>query len=351
MSKYFLFLKSCVIINQKRKFMSRTILTGIKPTGVPHIGNYFGAIKPSIESSFESENECVFFIADYHALTTIKDRETIIKNTFELACIWLACGLDPSKVIFYRQSDIPEIFELAWILSCQTPKGLMNRAHAYKNKVESNRENGEEDDINVNMGLYNYPILMASDILIFNSNFVPVGKDQLQHIEIARDIAKTFNKNFGATFVMPKPQIDNDLSVVLGLDGQKMSKSYGNVIPIFAEEKELKKLIAKIVTDSSLPNEPKSTDCAIFKLYKLFASSEEILNFESRFLNGISWAEAKECLYNKICDYFKDMKVKYDFYKSNPNIVEEILENGAKRARKIAQDTINRVRKAVGIDK
>ena len=230
--------------------MKKRVLTGIKPTGYAHLGNYFGAIKPSIEMSNSSENDCYYFIADYHALTTIKTREELQEYTYNIACTWLACGLDPNKVVFFRQSDIPEDLELNWILCNLTPKGLMNRAHAYKAVVEKNEANGDDRDLGVNMGLYNYPILMTADILLFDSNYVPVGQDQTQHVEIARDIALNFNKRYGEAFVLPEVMTNKETAVLVGLDGRKMSKSYGNTIQLFADENTLKKSINRIVTDS-----------------------------------------------------------------------------------------------------
>ena len=221
----------------------KRILTGIKPTGYAHIGNYFGAIKPAIEKSKNPENECFYFIADYHALTTLKTKEELKEYTYNIACTWLACGLDPEKVVFYKQSDVPEVFDLNWVLSNVTPKGLMNRAHAYKAVVEKNEEQNQDKDFGVNMGLYNYPILMAADILLYDTNLVPVGLDQKQHIEIARDIAEYFNKKYGTCFVEPDCLIDEESAVLVGLDGRKMSKSYGNTIQLFTDEKTLQKSI------------------------------------------------------------------------------------------------------------
>ena len=245
--------------------MKQVVLTGIKPTGTPHIGNYLGAIKQAIEMSENSEYDNFYFIADYHALNSLKTKEDLQQFYRELACTWLACGLNPEKVMFYRQSQVPETTELCWILMNVTPKGLMDRAHAYKACTQANKERGVDPDDGINMGLYNYPILMAADILLFNTKFVPVGKDQKQHVEMARDIAKYFNKKYGYTLVVPQERIQEQTATLVGLDGRKMSKSYGNQIPLFCDEQKLKKLISSIKTDSSLPNEPKSTDCTIFE--------------------------------------------------------------------------------------
>lgn len=329
--------------------MTKTILTGIKPTGTAHIGNYFGAIKPAIDLANSEDAQCFYFIADYHAMTTVKNKQELKDNSFKIACIWLACGLDPNKVTLYRQSDVPQVCELSWILSCVTPKGLLNRAHAYKNIVEKNKECGSEEDDGVNMGIFNYPILMASDIVLLNSNSVPVGKDQLQHIEIARDIVKVFNKTFGNTLVMPNAIVEKQQATILGTDGRKMSKSYGNIIPIICEPNQLQKLIARIVTDSSLPNQPKDTNCTIFNLYKLFASEQEIVGFENEFKKGISWADAKKTLFEKMNSVFQPIREKYSYYVNNPQIVEQILLKGAQKVKPIAEDTIKRVKLAVGL--
>jgi tryptophanyl-tRNA synthetase len=329
--------------------MKKRVLTGIKPTGYAHLGNYFGAIKSAIELSKSDEYDCFYFIADYHALTTLKTKEEMQEYTYNIACTWLACGLDPDKVVFYRQSDIPEDFELNWILCNVTPKGLMNRAHAYKAAVEKNDDEGQEKDFGVNMGLYNYPILMAADILLFETNFVPVGLDQKQHIEIARDIANSFNNKYGKTFVIPEDFIQEDVCTLVGLDGRKMSKSYGNTIQLFTTENVLKKSINKIVTDCKLPGEPKDVDCTINKLYKLFVSSEKAKEFEEKLTNGLSWGQAKQELFEVANGYIRPMREKFDYYQSHHEIVDEILARGAEKARKIADKTLKNVRKAIGV--
>ena len=260
----------------------KRVLTGIKPTGYAHLGNYFGAIKPAIELSKDENYECFYFIADYHALTTLKTKDEMKEYFYNIACTWLACGLDPNRVIFYRQSDIKEVFEINWILCNVTPKGLMNRAHAYKAIVENNEQNNFDRDANVNMGVYNYPILMASDILSFGADLVPVGLDQKQHIEIARDIAMAFNKKYQEVFNIPDCYIQENNNTLVGLDGRKMSKSYNNTIQLFTDEKELKKKINKIVTDSKLPGEPKDVNCTINKLYKLFVDENRAKDFEQK---------------------------------------------------------------------
>ena len=330
--------------------MKKRILTGIKPTGLAHIGNYFGAIKPAIELSKNSDYDCFYFIADYHALTTVKTREEMLDYTYNIACTWLACGLDPQKVIFYKQSDIPEDLELNWILCNLTPKGLMNRAHAYKACVEKNEESGADKDAGVNMGLYNYPILMTADIILFNANKIPVGLDQTQHVEIARDIAINFNNRYGNTFVLPQSYVQEETSVLVGLDGRKMSKSYGNTIQLFTDEKTLQKTINKIVTDSRMPGEPKDTNNTICKLYKLFAKEEEYNNFASRMLAGLSWGEAKKELFEVINTYIKPMREKFYYYQAHHELVDQILAEGAQKARKIASECLAKVKKAIGVN-
>ena len=326
------------------------ILTGIKPTGTPHIANYLGAIKPAIEFTNNNEKyDCFYFIADYHALTTIKTKEDMKMYTYEIASTWLACGLDPKKVILYKQSDIPEIFELYTILTNVTPKGLMNRAHAYKSIVDENTKLNVDVDNNVNMGLYNYPILMAADILLFNSDKVPVGLDQKQHIEIARDIAVYFNNRYGNIMKIPDEIIKKEVETIVGLDGRKMSKSYNNTIEMFLPEDKLLKTINKIVTDSSAPDAPKGVDNTIFELYKLFATETETLQFKESLLNGISWGDAKKELFNKMNEVIKPMREKYDYYINNPDVVDEILKNGAKKAKKIAEQNLIQIKKAIGV--
>ncbi len=330
--------------------MKQIVLTGIKPTGTPHIGNYFGAIKQAIEMSESDEYDNFYFIADYHALNSLKTAEELKNYTKELACTWLACGLNPDKVTFYRQSGIPETTELCWILMNVTPKGLMDRAHAYKASAEANIAAGKDADDGVNMGLYNYPILMAADILLFNTKFVPVGQDQKQHVEMARDIAKYFNKKYGYSLVVPQERIQEQTATLSGLDGRKMSKSYGNQIPLFCDETVLKKLIMSIKTDSTLPNEPKSTDCTLFEYIKVFASEEKIVEMSNRFAYGISWAEAKMELFNIVNEIISPMREKYNYYMEHYSEVEELLKKGEAKARLIAKETLERVRKAIGVN-
>jgi tryptophanyl-tRNA synthetase len=331
--------------------MKDIFLTGVKPTGTPHIGNYFGAIKPALDLSQNLENVAAsyFFIANYHALNQIETKQELVDYTYEVASTWLACGLDPKKTMFYRQSDIPETFELASILSNLTPKGLLNRAHAYKAMVDKNKENDIDPDSGVNMGLFNYPILMAADILLFNATKVPVGQDNKQHIEITRDIAGYFNKRYGKSFMLPDGVISKEVATVIGLDGRKMSKSYNNTIPLFASEKQLKKLVNRIVTDSKGIDEKKGTDNNVYEFYKLFANEDELSTFEQKLNSGISWGEAKQLLFEKMNERLKPMREKYEYYMNNKHIVDEILKEGAKVARPIAQETIKRVRAALGV--
>jgi len=311
----------------------KTVLTGIKCSGVPHIGNYLGAIRPAIERANQTDVMSFFFLADYHALNQIKDAAELQNSVKEIACTWLACGLDVIRTAFYRQSDVPEIFELATIISNVTAKGLLDRAHAYKAAVQDGRD--------VNMGLYNYPVLMAADILSMDTNMVPVGADQKQHIEMTADIARAFNAAFGNALIVPSELINKDVAAIPGLDGRKMSKSYGNTIPLFCEEPELLKYIKRITTDSSAPDAPKPKDHLIFQLYKHFANVE--LNTK------IAWGEAKQKLFEIMNAHIAPMREKYNYYMKNYNEVEKILSDGAKRAKVTASKTLARVRKAIGV--
>lgn len=272
----------------------------------------------------------------------------MVDYTYNIACTWLACGLDPEKVVIYRQSDIADVFELNCILSNVTPKGLMNRAHAYKAMVEKNQQEGVDVDSNVNMGLYNYPILMAADILLYDTDLVPVGLDQKQHIEIARDIAQYFNKKYGKAFVLPDGYIDEDCKTLVGLDGRKMSKSYNNTIQLFTDEKTLQKTINKVVTDSKLPGEPKPLDCTVNKLYKLFATEQQAREFEQKLAGGLSWGEAKKELFAVANNYIAPMREKFNYYMANKAEVDKILAEGAKKAKSIAEQKMQMVRELIG---
>ena len=331
--------------------MPKKILTGIKPTGQSHIGNYVGAIKPSLELSQQDDISSYLFVADSHSLTIHPSPKDLKQSIYQIASTWLACGLDTNKTFFYRQSDIPELFELNWILSCFTPKGLMNRAHSYKAKRDQNLQLGKKDlDDKVNMGLYNYPILMGADILLFSPDLVPVGGDQVQHLEMTRDIAQKINHIYKTDlFTIPKALVQNQ-KVLPGLDGQKMSKSYNNEIPLFLESKKLHKLIRKIKTDSLPAEEPKdTTNCLIFQIYKSFASAEESQNLKESYAKGIGWGEAKDILFYKLEDYFKSKKEVYDHYMSQPLELEKILNTGKEKVREPAQAFLKQVKKTVGL--
>ena len=328
--------------------MKKRILTGITTTGTPHIGNYIGAIRPALEMP-KDKDESFFFLADYHSLIKNKDSQDIKQSVEDIALAWLSCGLDPQKSYFYRQSDVPEILELSWILNCVTAKGLMNRAHAYKAATSLNKN---DPDKGINMGLFSYPILMAADILMFDSTHVPVGSDQIQHLEMTRDIATRFNHLYKPILTIPEPIIENKNKVVPGLDGRKMSKSYENVIPLLSNEKQLRKSIMKIVTNSLEPGEPKDTDgCTVFDLYKNFASEGQIMDFQKAYNEGISWGEAKEILFNIINQEIEPIRLKYEELSNDKTFINEVLEEGSKKARILAQDKIAEIREVIGITK
>jgi tryptophanyl-tRNA synthetase len=325
-------------------------LTGIKATGMPHLGNYIGAIKPAIEMSKSDEYQSYFFIADYHSLTTIHDKKMMKSYIHEVAATWLSMGLDPKYVTLYKQSDIPEIMELNWILSCFTIKGLMNRAHAYKAIKDENEANERDPDHGINLGIYTYPILMSADIMIMSADVVPVGADQLQHIEIARDIANSFNHTYGNKLKLPKGIVREGNKLLVGLDGRKMSKSYGNHIPLFSSNKDLKKLINKITTDSSDPTTPKNPDDSlIFDFYKEFASLSQIEDLRSRYLKGIGWGEAKMELLNVLDETLKTPREIYQDLMTNPSKIDNILEEGRERVRKIAQKNLIDLKISLGV--
>lgn len=329
----------------------KTVLTGITSTGVPHIGNYVGAIRPAVASSRDSAVRSCLFVADYHALVKSGKPDQMARSTLEIAASWLAAGLDPEQVVFYRQSDIPEITELAWILTCMTAKGLMNRAHAYKAAVAENEAAEARDpDRGVTMGLYCYPILMAADILMFEADTVPVGRDQKQHVEMARDIAQRFNHHFGDTFVLPNAEIKESAAVLPGLDGRKMSKSYGNTIPLFLPEKQLRKAIMKIKTNSLEPGEPKDPDdSALFAIYSAFSSDEEIETMRGQYAAGISWGDMKQLLFERINAEIGDMRAEYERLIANPAHVEKVLQAGAAKAREISVPLLAEIRRRVGV--
>ena len=325
-------------------------LTGVTTSGTPHLGNYVGALRPAVQASRAANTENFYFLADYHALIKTDDPARVRQSTLEIAACWLACGLDPEQVVFYRQSDIPEIPELTWFLTCVTGKGVLNRAHAYKAAVDKNLATGADTDADVTAGLFMYPVLMAADILLFNAHKVPVGRDQAQHIEMARDIAASFNYRYGEHFVLPEAAIDDSVALLPGLDGRKMSKSYDNTIPLFTPREQLRKLIAGIVTDSRAPGEPKDTEgSALFQIYEAFASFDETAALRAAYAGGISWADAKQTLFERIDREVAPLRESYESLMANPAKVEAMLLAGAQRARKLSQPFITKLRHAVGL--
>ena len=323
----------------------KIVLTGIKPTGTPHIGNYIGALRPLVELS--QNHKTVMFIADLHALNAIQDANKIKQHSYEIAAIMIALGLNLDNTIFFRQSDVNEVYQLTEFLMNVTPKGLMDRAHSYKAMKDKNIAAGIDEDSGVNMGLYTYPILMAADILLYNSDIVPVGKDQKQHVEFARDIAGHFNNIYGDTFKLPEPVIGEDCGLIPGLDGRKMSKSYDNTIPLLCPSSELKKKVMRIITDSKTPEESKNPDeSTIFHIYKLFANAEETAALRKRFLDGgMGYGEAKTILFEKIDSVLSEPRAKYEHLMANTKEIDEILFEGAERARKVASKTLAKVKK------
>ncbi len=327
-------------------------LTGITTTGTPHLGNYVGSIRPSVAASQGISAESFYFLADYHALIKCDEPERIQRSTLEIAASWLAAGLDPERVTFYRQSDIPEIPELTWLLTCVTGKGLLNRAHAYKASVDKNAAAGNDPDADVTAGLFMYPVLMGADILMFKAHKVPVGRDQIQHIEMARDMAQRFNHLYGEHLVLPEALIEESVALLPGLDGRKMSKSYDNTIPLFASRAELKKLIAGIVTDSRAPGEPKETQgSALFQIYQSFASPDETATMRQAYADGIAWGDAKNSLFERIDHDIAPMREQYKAFISDPAKIELILQAGANKARALATPLMRELREAVGLRK
>ncbi|WNK20607.1 tryptophan--tRNA ligase [Halomonas piscis] len=328
------------------------VLTGITTTGTPHLGNYVGAIKPAIEASQNPDVQTFYFLADYHALIKCQDPRRVQQSRLEIAATWLALGLDTDNAVFYRQSDIREIPELTWMLSCVSAKGLMNRAHAYKAAVAENQEAGSQDaDKGITMGLFGYPVLMAADILMFNANRVPVGRDQIQHIEMARDIAGRFNHLYkGEYFALPEAAVDESVEVLGGLDGRKMSKSYNNTIPLFVSEKKLQKLVRKIKTNSLEPGEPKDpASCTLFQIYAAFATAEEAAAMRKRYAEGIGWGDAKNAVFEHLNAHLSGPRERYNALMEDPGHIEAVLEQGAERAREEAAVTMDRLRHAVGL--
>ncbi|WP_309638686.1 tryptophan--tRNA ligase [Methylibium sp.] len=334
--------------------MKSRVLTGITTTGTPHLGNYVGAIRPAILASREPNTQSFFFLADYHALIKCADPDRIERSRLEIAATWLACGLDPQRVAFYRQSDIPETPALTWLLTCVTAKGLMNRAHAYKAATDANQGAGDETDAGISMGLFSYPILMAADILLFNAHRVPVGRDQVQHIEMARDIAQRFNHLFGQgrnLFVLPEAEVEEAVAVLPGLDGRKMSKSYDNTIPLFeGGARALEAAVARIVTDSKVPGEPKQPEGAsLVIIHDAFATHEERAALRADLRAGLSWGDAKERLVGLVERHVGPMRARYAELMAHPERIEDVLEAGARKARAVAQPFLAELRRAVGL--
>ncbi len=329
--------------------MKQIALTGIKPTGQPHIGNYLGMIKPALELA--EDYQALYFIADYHALTTVKDKKELTDLTYQAAATWLALGLDPDREILYRQSDIPEVFELSWVLACFTSKGLLNRAHAYKTLIDENIAEGREEDKGINAGLYTYPVLMAADILLFGTHIVPVGFDQKQHLEITRDVALAFNNNYREVLVVPEAVIRKEVMTITGLDGRKMSKSYNNVVPFFAPPNEVRKKVMRIVTDSKRPEEPKDPDaCNIYAIYKHFADADAIAEKRQLYLDGgLAYGDMKNELYVLLEATFSAQRERYNALMDNRADLEKVLQEGAEKARYIAKRVLGKVRKAAGV--
>ena len=330
--------------------MKKRILTGITTTGTPHIGNYLGAIKPALDL-VEPDNDSYFFLADYHALIKQNNPHEIEKSVKNVALAWLSSGLDPKKSNFYRQSDIPEVHELTWILNCSASKGLLNRAHAYKSMAAENTQTGNDEDKAINMGLFSYPVLMAADILIFGATHVPVGPDQAQHMEMTRDIAGTFNHTYSNLLTLPEAIIQNEVSVP-GIDGKKMSKSYNNIIPFLSSEKDLEKSISKIVTNSLEPGQPKDTkDCTLFQLYSCFATSDEIKEMNQAYKDGIGWGDAKKKLFSIINSEISPIREKYLELNDKPNLLNDLFSEGAQKVRPQAKELVEKLREAIGITK
>ncbi len=339
-------------MTNKQNAAPQRFLTGITTTGTPHLGNYVGSIRPSVAASTGAGAESFYFLADYHALIKCDEPARIQQSTLEIAASWLAAGLDPERVTFYRQSDIPEIPELTWLLTCVTAKGVLNRAHAYKASVDKNNAAGNDPDADVSAGLFMYPVLMGADILMFKAHHVPVGRDQIQHIEMARDMAQRFNHLYGEHFVLPQALIEESVALLPGLDGRKMSKSYDNTIPLFTPREQLKKMIAGIVTDSRAPGEPKDTEgSALFQIYQAFASEDETAALRQSFAEGVSWGDAKQLLFERIDREVAPMRERYRALMDDPAKIEATLFAGAAKARMLATPFIAELRQAVGLRK
>ncbi len=330
---------------------NEVVLTGISTTGTPHLGNYVGALRPAIAASRNPDSQTFYFLADYHSIIKCHDPEAVKQSSLAVAATWMALGLDTDNATFYRQTDIPEIPELTWILNCMTAKGLMNRAHAYKAAVSENDLAGSKDpDKGVSMGLFSYPVLMAADILMFKANKVPVGQDQVQHLEMTRDIAARFNHTYKPLFVLPEAVVDEKTAVLSGLDGRKMSKSYNNTIPLFEPEKKLRKLIMKIKTNSLEPGEPKDpAGCTLFEIYQAFATEDETEALKARYASGIAWGEMKQFLFEYLNDQLAKPRERYGKLMADPAHIEDVLKRGAEKARKLSLPFLQEIREAVGI--
>jgi tryptophanyl-tRNA synthetase len=329
--------------------MAKISLTGIKPTGTPHLGNYLGSIQPALELA--KDYLSIYFIADYHALTTVKDRESMRKQSHQIAATWLALGLDPEKTVFFQQSLVPELFELCWILNCFCAKGLMNRAHAYKAMVDDNREVGRDLDEGINVGIFDYPVLMSADILLFGSDVVPVGADQKQHVEIARDLAESLNSALGNVFNVPQPLIRDNVKTIPGIDGRKMSKNYDNVIPIFDSPAAVRKRVMRIVTDSKTPEEPKDPEtCNIFAIFRHFAPAERVETRRRQYQEGgLGYGEMKQELADSLEAFFAPARAKYDAWMQDTAAMDALLAKGAERARSLGSPRLEKIRKKIGV--
>jgi tryptophanyl-tRNA synthetase len=328
----------------------RRYLTGITTTGAPHLGNFVGSIRPSVAASRLAGVQSYYFLADYHALIKCDEPARIQRSTLEIAASWLAAGLDPERVTFYRQSDIPEITELTWLLTCVTGKGVLNRAHAYKAAVDKNQATGNDPDVDISAGLFMYPVLMGADILMFKAHQVPVGRDQIQHIEMARDMAQRFNHLYGEHFVLPEAAVEESVALLPGLDGRKMSKSYDNTIPLFTPREQLRKLIAGIVTDSRAPGEAKEVEgSALFQIYQAFSSESETAALRLAYAGGIAWGDAKQLLFERIERDVAPMRERYHALINEPARIEALLQAGAEKARAVATPFMRELRQAVGL--
>jgi len=339
-------------LNDRPALMSKQIwLTGITTSGTPHLGNYVGAIRPAVEASHNRDQEGFYFLADYHALIKNQDPQLLRQSRQEISAAWLALGLDTDHATFYRQSDIPEIPELTWILTCLTAKGLMNRAHAYKGVVQENLDAEASDaDKGITMGLFSYPILMSADILMFKATHVPVGRDQIQHLEMARDIAQRFNHHYGNHLVMPQVVVEERAALLRGLDGRKMSKSYGNTIPLFETSKKLRKAIMKIKTNSQEPGEPKDPEGnTVFEIYKAFASESQCNELKQAYLDGIGWGDAKQQLFEVVDGVLSEPRKRYDELMADPSRIDKILARGGEKARERSRPYLQQLRRAVGV--